>query len=365
MEVYWLWLSHLKGIGPATLRKLVDHIGSPKAVYEASHEELKNIPGLRKGIAETILKERALDKAQRVQEQMSKYGIKLLTYNEPNFPSYINRFSHLPAVLFYRGNLRPSRVSVGIVGSRRCTSYGKEVAAEVAAFLGQAGITVASGMAKGIDSYAHTACLKAGGYTIAFVANGLDICYPPEHQNLMEEIIEKGAILSPYPPGTSPRPEYFPFRNKLLSAWVDKLLVVEAAERSGALLTAGYAMEYGRTVLAVPNSIYSLESKGCNRLLMSGAEVYLEPEQFPDKQALGQAEEVEFIVPIHRMRQERECSPNGTQEKLILGQLNQGPLDINRFLDIFNGDLSALLETLCQLELEGKISVRGQRISRC
>jgi DNA processing protein len=153
------------------------------------------------------------------------------------------------------------------------------VAAEAAAFLAQQGITVASGLAKGIDSYAHTACLKEGGYTLAFVANGPDICYPPEHRSLMEEILVSGAVLSPYPPGTRPRQEYFPLRNRILSAWIDQILVVEAGERSGALITAGYALEQKQRVFAVPNSIYSPESFGTNRLLQNGAEVYLEPKQ--------------------------------------------------------------------------------------
>ena len=279
MEIYWLWLIHLKGIGPATLRKLVNGLGSAMAVYAASREELLSIKGFRSGIIEILLSQRSLDTAKRVQEHMRRSGIELLTCDDPFFPSYINKFPSLPAVLYYRGDLRTLKSYIGIVGSRRCTSYGKEVAAEAAAFLGQAGITVVSGMAKGIDSYAHTACLKAGGYTLAFVANGVDICYPSEHQNLMEEIIENGAVISSYPPGTRPRQEYFPLRNKLLAAWVDKLLVVEAAERSGALITAEYAMDYKRKVLAVPNSIYSLESMGTNRLLLNGAEVYLGPNQ--------------------------------------------------------------------------------------
>ncbi len=161
METYWLWLIHLKGIGPATLRKLVNGLGSPMAVYAATREELLNIRGLRSGIIETLLSQRSLDTAKRVQEHMRRSGIDLLTYDDPCFPSYINKFPSLPAVLYYRGNLCALKSCIGIVGSRRCTSYGKEVAAEAAAFLGQTGITVVSGMAKGIDSYAHTACLKA------------------------------------------------------------------------------------------------------------------------------------------------------------------------------------------------------------
>lgn len=291
----------------------------------------------------------------------------LLTYEDPFFPSHINKFPSLPAVLYYRGNLRASTFSIGIVGSRRCTSYGKEVAAEAAAFLGQAGVTVVSGMAKGIDSYAHTACLKAGGYTLAFVANGLDICYPSEHQTLMEEIIENGAVISSYPPGTRPRQEYFPYRNKLLAAWVDKLVVVEAAERSGALITAEYAMDYKRKVFAVPNSVYSSESVGANRLLLSGAEVYLEPKQLIDNDSETEIKRSLAKEPFKRTlvakQKETMRFPVSLQEQAILDRLDQ-PQDISRFLDVCRGDLSTLIELLCQMELEGKVIVSGQRV-RC
>jgi len=364
VEIYWLWLSHLKGIGPATSRKLVNGLGSPRAVYQATHEKLLSIQGLRSGLIETLLSQRSLDTAKRVQELMRRYEIHLLTYDNPYFPYYINRFSSLPAVLYYRGNLRLPTSCIGIVGSRRCTSYGKEVVAEAAAFLGMAGVTVVSGMAKGIDSYAHTACLKAGGYTLTFVANGVDICYPPEHQTLMEEIIENGAVISSYPPGTRPRQEYFPNRNKLLAAWVDKLLVVEATERSGALITAKYALEYNRKVLAVPNSIYSPESVGTNRLLLNGAEVYLEPRQLIDNNEIEvkcSSANDQLSPPRAMKKQEKlDCTTN-PQEQAILDMLDQ-PQAVQNLLSICNGDLSGLLELLCQMELEGKVVVSGQKV---
>ena len=366
MEIYWLWLIHLKGIGPATLRKLVNGLGSPMAVYAATPEELL-IMGLRLGIIETLFSQRSLDTAKRVQEQMRRSGIDLLTYDDPFFPSYINKFPSLAAVLYYRGKLRTTKSCIGIVGSRRCTSYGKEVAAEAAAFLGQVGITVVSGMAKGIDSYAHTACIKSGGYTLAFVANGVDICYPTEHQTLLEEITENGAVISSYPPGTRPRQEYFPLRNKLLAAWVDKLLVVEAAVRSGALITAEYAMEYKRKVLAVPNSIYSPESVGTNRLLLSGAEVYLGINQLIENNCEMEitnttAKESNKNTLVTEQN-ERMSTPVNLQEKTILDRLDQLQ-DISSLLDVCSGDLSALIDLLCQMEIEGKVVVSGQRVRR-
>jgi len=250
----------------------------------------------------------------------------------------------------------------------------RKVAASAATFLADHGITVVSGLAKGIDSYAHTACLKKGGYTLAFIANGPDLCYPAEHRLLMDQIIEHRAVLSPYPPGTRPRQEYFPLRNRLLSAWVDQLLVVEAGERSGALITAGYALEQDRRVFAVPNSIYSPESIGTNRLLQSGAELYLEPKQLVNsvRELLQQPTQdtVNSELPIRtsptRKGTEAETQISSPQEQVILERLlsnsSENPVAIRDFLDLVDGNLKDLLTLLCSMELEGKVIISGQTV---
>ena len=376
MDIYWLWLTALKGVGPVTLRSLVEAFGSPQAVYTATQVELKATRSIRSQVVETILDSRSMDMSKRAEELMLRQEIKLLSFVDPLYPPGVNNFPNQPAVLYYKGNLRPPQTSVGIVGSRRCTAYGKQVAAEAAAFLAQQGIMVVSGLAKGIDSYAHTACLKEGGYTLAFIANGPDICYPPEHRLLMDQIIEKGAVLSPYPPGTRPREAYFPLRNCLLSAWVDQLLVVEAGDRSGALITAGYAMEQKRKVFTVPNSIYSHESFGTNRLLQKGAEVYLEPKQLVssvDVWTQQQSEDtVTFDLPKPpnptRKNPESDTPISSPEERLILERLSfkssENPVGVRDLLNIFDGNLNELLSLLCSMELEGKILISGQTVRK-
>ena len=376
MDIYWLWLTALKGVGPVTLRNLIMEFGSPQAVYTATQVELKAIRGIRSQVVETIINNRSMDRAKQAEELMLRQEIKLLSYLDPLYPLGVNNFPDQPAVLYYKGNLRPPKTSVGIVGSRRCTAYGKQVVAEAASFLAQQGITVVSGLAKGIDSYAHTACLKEGGYTQAFIANGPDICYPPEHRSLMDEIINNGVVLSPYPPGTRPRQEYFPLRNRLLSAWVDQLLVVEAGERSGALITAGYALEQERRVFAVPNSIYSPESFGTNRLLQKGAEVYLEPKQLvscvdvlPQRLFMDTAHsDLPNQTNASWKRLETETPISSPQEILILERLSftnsENPLGVRDFLDLFDGNLNALLSLLCSMELEGKVMISGQTVRK-
>jgi len=378
VDLYWLWLSALKGVGPVTQRNLVKEFGSPQTVYTATQVQLRASNGIRSQVVDTILYSRSMEHAKQAEELLLRQDIKLLTFVDPLYPSGVNNFPNQPAVLYYKGTLRPPQTSVGIVGSRRCTAYGKQVTAEAAAFLAQQGITVVSGLAKGIDSYAHTACLKAGGYTLAFIANGPDICYPPEHRSLMDEIIENGAVLSPYPPGTRPRQEYFPLRNRLLSAWVDQLLVVEAGERSGALITANYALEQKRRVFAVPNSIYSPESYGTNRLLQNGAELYLEPKQLvnlvdewlqqrsTDTVTLDLSTQSAQLNSARRRPKSETQISDSPQEQLILERLrvnnSENPAGIRDFLDIFDGNLKALISHLCSMELEGKLMISGQTV---
>lgn len=370
MDIFWLWLSQIKGVGPITLRRLIQAFGTPRAVYEAERKELED-SGLRSGIITEILENRTLEKSKQEEEKMRTLGAKLLTFTDPLYPQKINEISSLPALLFYRGELPNSARSIGIVGSRRCTEYGKRVASEAAAALALKGIEVASGFAKGIDSYAHTACIKAGGKTLAFFANGLDICYPPEQRSLMEEIIVNGAIISPYPIGTRPRQAFFPLRNKLLSAWVDSLLVVEAAERSGALISADYALKLKRRVLAVPNSIYSPESAGTNRLLQRGAEVYLEPGQLYANWVEDSSRDVSILLSSQDTSSQDTSSTGydnheGTtsrEEQEILKQLTS-PKRINELLGLFGGNLSSLLTILCSMEIEGKVSLSGEWVKR-
>lgn len=246
---------------------------------------------------------------------------------------------------------------MAIIGSKRCTEYGKRLTVEAAEFLAQNNIPVISGMAKGIDGYAHTACLKAGGYTIAIFACGLDICYPKEHIDLMKRIIEKGAIISEYPPGTKPDVYHFLMRNKLISAWCKKLLVVEAGEKSGAILTAEFAKEYNRQVLAAPNTIYSRESIGTNILIKEGAEIYLHPSQLllhnmripieNNKQENSALIREDLIVPI-----DNELS---SLEKIILTKINDKNMTLNEILLDLKEDRSDILETISIMELMGKI----------
>lgn len=248
-------------------------------IYNATKEELENSNILNKNQLEKITTSKSLENAQNIIKECKKREIKLLTYSDELYKEKVKLCSKSPIVLFYRGSIIKESLSVGIVGARICTEFGKKVAVETAEYLARNNVTVISGMAKGIDSYAHTACLKSGGYTLAFLGSGVDICYPAEHSVLMKRIIENGAVISEFLPSTKPIQSNFIMRNYLLSAWCEKLLVVEASEKSGALTTARFAKENKTEVYAVPNNIYAEESKGTNKFIDEGAKIYLTPNQ--------------------------------------------------------------------------------------
>ena len=197
-----------------------------------------------------------------------------LTWHDPGYPTASSQIYDRPAVIYVLGEIREQDDwAVAVVGTRKPTAYGREMAHLISTELVRNGITVVSGLARGVDSVAHHAALDAGGRTIAIQACGLDMVYPPEHRRLADEIAERGAIISDYPLDTRPRPDYFPRRNRIMSGLTLGTLVVEADEKSGALITAGYALEHNREVFAVPGNITSPMSQGANRLIQEGAKL--------------------------------------------------------------------------------------------
>lgn len=365
--LYWVWLSQLRGIGHVTGKKLIKFFHSPQAVYQAKRDELLAVPGVGEKMAGIILHNRSLQAAEKILVRMLKEQIELLTINHPLYPEPVRQLADSPLLLYYRGQLEKNSMGVGIVGARRCTAYGMRVTQEAAQYLAANRIPVISGMAKGIDGYAHTGCLKAQGRTYAFLGHGVDMCYPPEHQELMAAIIANGAVISEYPPGTAAKQAHFPRRNFLLSAWSQKLLVVEAGRNSGALITAGEAKQQGKAVFAVPGGIYSRESQGTNRLIAEGAQVYLAPVQL----IVDREERTDGIVTknaeFSRCKAEKgiditACTP---LEKEILSVLNSAPVSVDELMSLVPQEKKSVLETLSLMELEGKVQrLPGGLLSR-
>ena len=247
MIEYWIWLSQIPYIGPVTANRLLQAFGTPEQIFHAANSEILNFCHLNERQVKMITENHSLDQSVRIIEKCKAKDIKILTIND-NLYSRKAKKNDAPIVLYYKGNLKQMNHTVGIVGSRRCSRDVRQTAIKCAEKYSKHNVTVISGMAKGVDAYAHTSCIKSGGYTIAILANGLDICYPQEHNALMERIIENGAVLSEYPPGVMPSQYRFPWRNRLISAWSDEVVVIGAGKGSGAFITAEYAKKYGKVV---------------------------------------------------------------------------------------------------------------------
>lgn len=245
---YWIWLTQIPYVGCITVNRLLAHFENPRAVYAAALEDLVAVDGLTEHQRHSILAARFLEPAEKILAACEEKQISVLTKTDPQYPGSAACLRDAPAVLYYQGRLAELSRAVGIVGARRCSQETKKFCyALTEAYLAE-NRAIVSGMAKGIDACAHTLCLQRGGYTVAVLGNGLDICYPSEHRHLMEKIRENGLLLSEYPPGVLPSAYTFPRRNRLIAAWSAELQVIAAGKGSGARITAEFAAQYGRKV---------------------------------------------------------------------------------------------------------------------
>jgi DNA processing protein len=261
---YWVAFNRIPGLGAVRYQALLDHFGTMEKAWGASRSEL-HAAGLSDFIVRTIVNERTAIDPEHEMARLEDLSVRALTWNDSDYPALLEAIDDAPPVIYTRGELSPADgLSVAVVGTRRPTPYGRQVAEEMAHGLAASGVTVVSGLARGIDAIAHRAAIEAGGRTIAVMACGLNMVYPPEHARLALEIAEHGVLMSEQPPGTQPRGDYFPRRNRILSGLSLGTLVVEGDRKSGSLITADCANDQGRDVFAVPGSIFSPQSSGPN-----------------------------------------------------------------------------------------------------
>lgn len=269
-KAYWVGFNLAKGIGAVRLKALLDYYGDLETAWKAPADSLR-AAGLPPRVLENLLHVRSSYSLEKVWENLQKRDISVLTWEDPDYPRRLREVDQPPPVLYVRGKLDDEGWPVAIVGTRRVTVYGRQVTEELSTFLAENGITVVSGLARGVDRIAHENALKAGGRTVGVLGSGVDRIYPPEHRNLAERMTAQGAVISDYAPGTPPEGVNFPPRNRIISGLSIATIVIEAGEESGALITARFAAEQGRDVFAVPGSIYAPQSKGTNRLIRDGA----------------------------------------------------------------------------------------------
>lgn len=314
---YWLWLTELRGLANQTRLALLRHFGTPEDVFYADTGEILLTEGITREQA-ALLENHDLSAADRILADCQRLNIHILTFQDAGYPARLKNIYDPPGLLYVQGRLPAfdEELTVAVVGTRDCTPYGVACAEKLGYGLTAGGAVVVSGLAKGIDAAATRGALRAGGVTVAVVGNGLDVRYPYESRYLYEDVAAAGVLLSEYPPGTEPAKAHFPARNRILSGLSAAALVVEAPERSGALITAETAMEQGREVFAVPGPIDAPTSVGCNRLIRDGAGLVTDAwdilegftGRFPDKLRRDRAREAPRVLG-YQARQRTEAKP--------------------------------------------------------
>jgi|Deesub1362A_J573_1020465.scaffolds.fasta_scaffold00317_12 DNA processing protein len=269
---YWVALNLLSSIGPVLARRLVSVFGDPENVFHMDPHELMKMGSIGEERARQITGFRDWDRVEREIEAVHRSGVRLVTIRDEDYPDGLRQIDDAPIMLYMKGEIRDSdKYAIAMVGSRTPTYYGVQVAERISHDLAERGLTIVSGMARGIDSVSHRGALKAKGRTIAVLGSGIDVPYPRENRGLMDEIASSGAVISEFPMGTLPDKGNFPRRNRLISALSLGVIVVEATGNSGSLITANYALDQGKEVFAVPGNITSKRSKGTNDLIKKGA----------------------------------------------------------------------------------------------
>ncbi len=349
-RAYWVAFNHIRGIGSARFQRMLKAFGSLSSAWEAPRSGLA-AAGLDERATEAILTARPRLDPESLLERCTQRGIRVRIWEDADYPARLKELPAPPPVLYLKGELREADdLSAAVVGTRKTTAYGREVARLFASALATAGITVVSGMARGIDAEAHNAALERHGRTVAVFGCGVDVVYPPEHARLAQRIAESGALLSDYPPGTPPDAANFPPRNRIIAGLSVATLVIEAGEESGALLTASYAADYGREVFAVPGSVLSESSRGCNRLIASGAHPAVSPEEFLS------ALDADRIGPSIQMRM---AIPDSPVEAKILQALHAEPMHIDLLKAKVGLPVEEVSGALAMMELKGMVRPVG------
>jgi DNA processing protein len=347
---YWIGFNKVRGIGPARLRALLDAFGSVEAAWTAPADALRDVGLDRRSIQNLVELRAKLDLASELTRVLNA-GISLLTWDDPRYPARLKAINDPPPVLYIRGELRAEDdFGVAVVGTRSISNYGREAARTIAGDLAKAGITVISGLARGIDAVAHRAALDAGGRSIAVLGSGVDVIYPWENKKLAMDLVERGALISEYSLGTQPEASNFPPRNRIVSGLSRGVVVVEAGEVSGALITARFAADQGRDVFAVPGSIFARNSTGVNRLIRDGAIPVTSINDILEALNLTQVEaQVEAQLLL----------PTDPTEAQLFDQLADDPVHADEISRATGLPIATVTGTLALMELKGLVHSAG------
>lgn len=357
---YAMWFQTVEGIGDRTLYKMYKYFGSMKEAFRASESMLKTVLSGKQFYSFLEAKRKITPKEWM--EILLQKGIRYIPFFDEIYPSKLLHIPEAPFGIFVRGSLPDeTRASVAMIGARACSDYGKEVATCFANELAKYEVQVISGMARGIDAISQASCIKAGGDTYAVLGCGVDVCYPPEMSSLYDAMLERGGVISTYPPGASPKAGCFPARNRIISAFADVVLVVEAGEKSGTLITVDMALEQGKEVAIIPGRITDRLSQGCLKLLSQGAHPVMCVEELLEllKGTFSPQTNKKFFNKYKSQQNGINFTKNislSEELKSVLKLLSKEPVDAEKLYDLWKksgalGDFVTFTELLMDLEL--------------
>jgi|UniRef100_A0A7C3UU68 DNA processing protein len=355
MEInpFFIALLDLPKITPRKVKNLLTHFRDPEKIFKAKREELATIDGIDEETISNILRFKIKDCQEKI-KRAQELKVKIISFLDEEYPQGLLNIKFFPPVLFLQGEIKKEdEKSIAIVGTRNPSVYGRDVAERFSFELAENGLTIISGLARGIDTLAHQGALAAGGRTIAVLGCGIDIPYPVENKNLREKIVERGAIISEFNLGTPPDRFNFPRRNRIISGLALAVLAVEAPEKSGVLITAWWASEQGKEVFAIPGPITSKRSEGTNRLIKDGATMVTSP-----------AEILENLKIIPSKKEGRKLELSAEEEK-VLALISEAPLYVDEIVERLEKPVSEVLIQLFHLEIMGIVKqLPGNRYIR-
>lgn len=356
-ELYKYWIASIPNIRANKIEAMLEFFGNPEDVFLASTKsmydmkkfcEKKKIRMTNKNI-DFIIASKDMDKINKEYTYLREHGINFVTKLDDSYPEKLRHIFDAPFSLYTKGKPFPNhRKAISIVGARECTIYGRETAKYLAAAIAREGIVVISGLARGIDSYAHTGAVSVGGSTYGIMGCGIDICYPRENINLYMEIQDRGGLISEYGPGEKPLAYHFPMRNRIISGLSDGILVIEAKEKSGSLITVDMGLDQGKNIYAVPGRISDKLSCGCNNLIKIGAKMVTTPEDI-----------IEDLLGYSSRKEDGQLNFNGllnADEQIIYENLTLSPKHMDDLLTITGFEFGQLMENLLSLELKDMIN---------
>lgn len=345
-KYFYVGLNCIPSLRGRRLKRLLETFGAPEKLWKASRQEMHEAGRLSTEFIETFFEQKQRVSVEKEFQKAESLNVSIIALGDDRYPALLREIYDPPPVLYVKGEIKTTEDanSIAVVGSRKATEYGLNVAEKISAALAQAGFTIVSGLARGIDTKAHEGTLKAGGRTLAVLGNGHDVMYPKENKALSEKISASGAVLTEFPFGTQPHAMNFPMRNRIISGLSRGVIVVQAGERSGATITADFALEQGREVFAVPGSVYLSQSKGTHRLLKEGATLV---ESVSDVlQALG--------IPSVKT-EEKEAPQLQGVEKMVYDALSYDPVALDDLVESLQFPVQRISSSLMILEAQGHV----------